>query len=125
MNHLKIQMKSVELQAQMDELEKRPTSDVILMNENDGEDSGLEAKFQLSSSIKSLLKDIKALQTRKASYTITLPLHEKLSNKSIIISNQILNHTNLVIIFPNVILDPKHIAKLFDKYEFYYSKDIT
>ena len=116
MNHLKIQMKCVELQAQMDELEKRPNSDSILMNENDGDVSGLEVKFQLSSSIKSLLKDIKVILTRKASYTITLPLHEKLSNKSIIISNQILNQTNLVIIFPNVILDPKHITKLFFNY---------
>jgi hypothetical protein len=113
MNQLKNQLKLVELQAQMDELEKRPTSDHVLMGEKDGEDSGLEVKFQISSNISALLKEIKALVIDKASFTITLPLHEKLSQKSIQISHAILNRINLVIIYFKVILDPKHVTELF------------
>ena len=125
MKQLKSQLKIVELQAQMDELEKRPTSEHVLIGEKDGEDSGLEVKFQMSSNINALLKEIKELIVSKASYTITLPLHEKLSQKSIQISHDILDRINLVILSSNVILDPKHATKLFFKRKFSYSKDDT
>lgn len=94
MNHLKAQVKLVELKAQMDELKIRPSTELVLMTEKNN--SVLEAKFELSSTINTLLKEIKGLLTQKAPLTITLPLHQKLSGKSIHISNQILNAINAV-----------------------------
>lgn len=94
MNNLKVELKLVELKAQMEELTKRPTSEHVLMNEINI--SALEDKYELSSSISALLKEIKALISHKASHTIAMPLHEKLSSRSVHISNQILNQINLV-----------------------------
>lgn len=93
MDKLKAELKLVELKAQIDELQMRPNTQRILMNEQDN--CGLEEKFELSANINSLVKEINMLVIQMAPH-ISLPLHERLSNKSFDISQQILNCIDMV-----------------------------
>ena len=112
MNQLSHKLKLVELESQMELLKQRAPLEDILMTESSQDTSGFEAKFGLSSKIKATLKEINVLIAQKASYTMMMSLHQKLSYNSIYISNQILTRIDSVNILREIIVRFKIYYKI-------------